>query len=388
MSVQTAITTLHDFLLEWLTDAGFRAEYDGDVKEALADHGFDDVDAADLLGCLPLVAEDLPLAYQQTVFDYTNAASTVDTGSGFTVNQGTPAARTGTNGYDGEQPSAHAAAHHSEQTDSEQTDSDDNPADDLDEVVQHIQNITYHITENHSTIDDRDVTTTLSAGGDIHFDQAVASGDGAVAAGADASGVNTGHNAGVIAGGDADVTNVEGDGNIFAADSTIVGGDFDGQFVDGNVSSSNLIGGDSGAAAAGGSSVVADDINVGGTQYDIDADSSAINFGAGHSAQDNSTHVDQSVNDSFNTDASVNDSLNPTNSFNDNSTNDNDGIDADLHDSFNDNSDNSTDIDDSFNTDESIDLDVELDDSLNDNSDHTVVNDQDVVDDSAIDVTI
>ena len=372
MGVQDIIATLHDFLERWLTDEDFRDRYDGDVEKALKHCGFDDVDPKDLIDALPLVAEDLPLVYQKSVYDYMETVSNVDTGSKFDVDQGGGRGHYSNGGSSGDS-----------------------------EVARHIYNI-QHITEtNKSYIDDRDVVTTItnSGDGDVNFDQTNV-GDGAVVAGGDVSGVNTGENSGFIAGDDiedVEVTNVKGNGNtvtgdiggaativsgddnVLANDSNVIDGDFKGNFVGDDANGANF-----------------------GTKYDIDADDSAVNFGSGKASVDNSVDIDDSYNtdnsvdldvdldDSFNTDNSDN-SDHSTNtvsdSFNDNSTD----VDVDVDDSFNDNSttDNSTDVDvkvdDSFNTDHSIDVedsftsdddtytkvdaDVEVKDSFNEDND-------------------
>ena len=337
MGMQDTITTLHEFLTRWLTDAGFRDEYEGDVSAALDDHGYGDVDSAELLQCLPLVAEDLPLVYQKSVYDYM-ASADVDNGSYFDVDQGGGDVKA-SNGGGGDGGSDLVAKH-----------------------IYNIQNIT---EENNSYIDDRDVNTTINSLGDVDFDQVIA-GDGGVAAGDDIEGaVNTGTNNGVIAGDDANgAVVVSGDDNILAEDSNVIDGDFSGgQFVGGDVEDSNL---------------------VGGSQYNVDADDSAVNFGDGKNVNDQSTDVDVEIDDSFNTDNSVEnkDSFNTDNSVDiDDSFQDNDKIDdkdlLDVDDSLN--TDNSTEVEiddikveDVGNTDNSInteidDIEVEVDNSVEDN---------------------
>ena len=286
MGMQDVITTLHEFLKRWLTDAGFRREYDGDVDAALKDHGFDDVDSETLLECLPLVAEDLPLIYQRSVYEYIDPGE-VNNGSDFSIKQsGGDIDASGDGGYGG----------------------GDSGHDGSSDVAKHIYKI-QNITENNSYIDDRDVNTTINALGDVDFDQVVANGDGAVAAGEDIKGVNTGTNNGVIAGDDADgakVSNtsvtghgntltgdvaagavvVSGDDNVLAKDSNVIDGDFSGgNFVGGDAENSNL---------------------VDGKQYNVHADDSAVNFGSGKNVNDQSTDVDVEIDDSFNTDKSTN----------------------------------------------------------------------------------
>lgn len=324
MSVQEIYTTLHDLLVEWLTNAGFRDEYDGKLEHALDDHGFDHVDADDILACLPLVAEDLPPVYQQAIYEHLSAMSDTDGGSYFKVEQGggeydavQENGGVGGSGYGGNGGGRHEGGEESQ----------------MDAVVRHIQHIQNITENNYSYIDDSgDVTTSVTALGDVDFDQIVASGAGAIAADGDVEGVNTGTNNGVIAGDDAEdveVTNVTGDGNVtgevgedatvvtgddnvLAKDSTVIDGDFDGGFVGGNVA----------------------------------ANQSALNFGDGDIGQDNSVDNSKHAKDSFNTDNSVEDSGNTTvkDSFQDN-------------DKYTDNSDNST----------NTDLDVKVEDSFQDN---------------------
>jgi hypothetical protein len=345
MGMQDTITTLHEFLKRWLTDAGFRDGYGGDVDAALEDHGYGDVDSATLLECLPLVAEDLPLVYQKSVYDYV-AKADVDNGSYFDVDQGGGGVKASNGGGGGDGGGGDVAKH-----------------------IYNIQNIT---EENNSYIDDRDVNTTINALGDVTLDQVIASGDGAVAAGDDIDGaVNTGTNNGVIAGDDAHgAVVVSGDDNVLAKDSNVIDGDFSGgQFVGDDVNGSTLVGGD---------------------QTNVHATDSAVNFGDGKNVNDQSTDVDVEIDDSFNTDNSVEnkDSFNTDNSVDiDDSFQDNDKIDdkdlLDVDDSLN--TDNSTTIDDIKvedvgNTDNSIntkidDIAVEVDNSV-DNS----VEDNDVID--------
>lgn len=355
MSMNDVIDTLHDFLVKWLTDAGFRDDYDGDLEEALEDNDFDDVDYDTLRACLPLVAEELPLSYQQSIYEYLNAGSDVDNGGYFEVNQGGGGAE-GIQGGGGH----HGGRHH-----------DGGGESDLDEVVRHIYNIQHVSETNYSYIDDSgDVSTTITALGDVDFDQNVAT-NGGVAAGGDVEGVNTGTNSGIVAGDDvedAEVYHVTGDGNVTGK-------------VD---SGANVVTGNAGVAAASGAYVATEDVNVGGTQYDVDAEEgSAVNFGSGSASVDNS--VDNSVryDDSFNTDNSTNDSFNTD-------------LDVKVKDSFQDNSDNSdnsttdnstnTDVDlrvrDSFqdNDDNSVNTDVEVEDSFQDNDDLSRYSDVDVED--------
>ena len=86
MSVQSLYDTLYDFLVDWLTDRDMRDEYDDDLHDALHDNGFHDVSPADLIACLPLIAEDLPPQYQVAIYEELQAMT--DTGSRFEVNQG------------------------------------------------------------------------------------------------------------------------------------------------------------------------------------------------------------------------------------------------------------------------------------------------------------
>ena len=321
MSMQEIITTLHEFLERWLTDAGFREQYDGDVEAAMSAHGFDDIDPATLLDALPLVAEDLPLAYQRSVYDYMNTVNNVDTGSNFNVQQGGAANVAVNEGAAAVAASAQAGAYPGEEP--------------MDAAARHIYNIQNVYETNYSYIEDNDVVTTITAGGDVDFDQNVAD-DGAIA-GDDISGANTGENSGIISGGDtvdSDVTNVEGDGNLTTGD------------------------------------IVGDDVNVGGTQYNVDGDGSAVAFGSGAATIDNST------NDSFNTDNSIDDSFNTKDSFNatDNSINDSFNQDNDLIDDkdlvdYDDN--DAVDIDDN---------DVVDDKDFVDDKDVVDYDDQDVVD--------
>jgi len=300
MSVKEIYTTLYDFLVDWLTDRDLREHYKDDMEAALHDNGFYDVDPKDILACLPLVAEDLPPVYQEAIYTELNALSETNSGSYFEVNQGGGS-------YDAVQGGGEGGGTEAASGGGEGA---------METVVKHIQNITEN---NYSWIDDSgDVSTTVTALGDVDFEQIVASGAGAVAADGDVEGVNTGINYGVVAGGDAEgveVTSVFGDGNVtgdfgddaavvtgddnvLAKDSTVIDGDFDGGFIGG----------------------------------DVAANQSALNFGDGDVGQDNSVdnsvHIDDSYNtdnsvdakDSFNTDNSVNDSGNTTvkDSFQDN----------------------------------------------------------------------
>ena len=331
MSIKSMYTTLYDFLVDWLTDAELREQYDDNLEHALEDNGFDDVDAHDIVACLPLIAEDLPPQYQQAIYEELNAMAATDAGSTFEVNQGrgdTGAVQDDGAGSDG---GSHDSGHSRGDSDGNgRGDHGDGDMSPMDAVVHHVKNI-QHVTENnYSWIDDRDVSTTVSALGDVDFDQVVASGDGAVAADGDVMGVNTGENSGVIAGDDVDdveVTNVDGDRNVtgdLGEDATAITGD-------GNIvaDESQVVGGDVDGAFIGG---------------DVNADHSALNFGDGDVGQDNS--VDASTNDSFNrtwtdkSDNSANDSFNRT---------------------WTDKSDNSTDTD----------LDVKVDDSFQDNDDYS-----------------
>jgi len=367
MSVKEIYTTLHDLLVEWLTDAGFRDEYDGKLERALDDHGFDHVDADDIVACLPLVAEDLPPVYQQAIYEHMSAMSDTDGGSSFSVNQGGGeygAVQGGAGGGSGGNGDGGGGGES-----------------DMDAVVRHIQHIQNITENNYSYIDDSgDVTTSVTALGDVDFEQIVASGKGAVAADGDVTGVNTGTNYGVVAGDDVDdveVTSVfgdrnvtgdveddavvvTGDDNVLAEDSTVIDGDFDGGFVGG----------------------------------DVTADRSALNFGDGDVAQDNSVdnsrEYDDSFNtdnshhakDSFNTDKSVNDSGNTTvkDSFDheytdnsDHSVNDSGNTDVDVRDSFQDNDTFKAEYEDNdtYSHEEKTyvrnDVDVDVDDSFQDN---------------------
>ncbi len=347
MGVKEIYTTLHDFLVEWLTNSGFRDEYEGDLESALEYHGFDDVDAETLLACLPLLAEELPLVYQQAIYEYMHTASHVDSGSDFEINQGggSPSgSQGGGHAGHGGGHAGHGGAQHPAEAAAVGSQYRDEP---IDEVIRHIYNI-QNVTEKHvSYIDDSgDVTTTVTSLGDVELEQVLATGKGAVAADGDVAGVNTGVSYGIVAGDDvedAQVTNVTGDrnvtgelgdatvvtgdDNVLAEGSTVIDGDFDGNFVGG----------------------------------DVDADHSALNFGDGRIAQDNS--VDNSVRfeDSYNTDKSINDSFK-------------------VKDSFKDQSDHSkhVEIDDSGNVDKSVDLEVEIEDSFQDNSDHSTNTDLEV----------
>lgn len=416
MSDKSVIDTLYEFLVRWFEDKDFREEHDNDVEKALEYCGFDDVEAADLLDALPLVAEELSLGYQQSIYDYMETVATSDAASDFAVVQGggEKAVSAGAPGHDGAAATAAATTHHEES---------------LEEVARHIYNI-QHITEhNTSYIDDRDVVTTVTAAGegDVYFDQDVA-GDGAIVAeDSDLSGVNTGENSGFIAGDDiedVEITDVSGDDNIVTGDvydSNLVKGD--GNTTVGDVSgAATILSGDD-AVFAQDSNVIDGDfegIFVGdganganfGTAYDLDADDSALNFGDGTAVQDNSvndsgnTTVKDSYDteDSYNTDASTNLDVKVKDSLNDNSdnsTNDsykvkdslNDESDnstnVDVEDSFTeeytDKSDNSTNVDleDSFTKD--YDVDVELDDSFTDDDTYTtdtdIDADVDVIDD-------
>lgn len=314
MSMQGMITTLQDFLERWLTDAGFRDQYDGDLEAAMDDHGLHDVEPAELLECLPLVAEDLPLAYQRSIYDYMNTVNTVNTGSTFNVQQGgshttgaaegtaAVAASAQTGPYPGEEP--------------------------LDAVVRHVYNVQNVYETNYSYIEDNDVVTTITADGDVDFDQNVASGDGAFA-GDNAEGIVQGDNYGINAGDNvlgAEVTNVTGDDNVVGNElgdgANLVTGDVGGNFVGDDVEDSvligddnygqavgdgenaNIIGGDSGIAVTGGGGIGdVGNVNVGGTQYAVEGDGNATAFG-GDAAIDNSTNIT----DSYNTDNSINDS--------------------------------------------------------------------------------
>jgi hypothetical protein len=155
---------------------------------------------------------------------------------------------------------------------------------------------------------------------------------------------------------------VTGDDNVLADDSTVIDGDFVGGFVGG----------------------------------DVAATQSALNFGDGDVAQDNSVdnshHAKDSFNtdnshhakDSFNTDKSVNDSGNTTikDSFDheytdrsDHSVNDSGNTDVDIDDSFQDNDNDSYTFEhednDTYSHEEKTyvtnDVDVDVDDSFQDN---------------------
>lgn len=339
MSLTEIYTTLYDFLVAWLTDGDMRDEYDDDLHAALKDNGFEDVDADDIIACLPLVAEDLPPVYQQAVYEHLNAMSDVDSGSAFHVNQGGGeyGAVQGDGGYGGGVGGNGGSG------------GGESPMDEVVRHIKHIQNITEN---NYSYIDDSgDVTTTVTALGDVDFDQIVASGAGAIAADGDIEGVNTGTNYGVIAGDDAedvevtsvfgdrnvtgefegDATVVTGDDNVLANDSTVIDGDFDGGFINGDVAASQ----------------------------------SALNFGDGDIGQDNSVDDSVRIRDSYNTDNSVKakDSFNTDNSVNDSGN-------TTVKDSFQDNdkyvdkSDNSTHVEDNDkaidNSDNSTNTDVDV----------------------------
>lgn len=362
MSMSDVITTLHDFLTRWLTDAGFRDEYDGDLDAAMDEHGLDDVDPAELMECLPLVAEDLPLAYQRSVFDYMNTVNAVNTG-GHTVQQGgsTTTATTGT----AEGTAAVAASAQQEPLPGE---------DPAEAVVRHITNIQNVYETNYSYIEDNDVVNTITADGDVNLDQNVASGDGAFA-GDNAEGVVQGDNYGINAGDDVDdaqVNNVDGDGNVvgneIGEDANVVTGDVGGNFVDGDVDDSALVGGDNYGQAlgdvddsvvTGGDSGIAvagdnadadlDDVNVNvgdGQQFNIDGNNQAVGFGEGDVSLDQSidqSQTDNSVNidDSYNTDNSIDDSYNTQ--------------DNSVTDSYNEGSYNEVDIDQSSHVDYDVD---------------------------------
>ena len=333
MSVNEIYTTLHDLLVEWLTNGGFRQEYHGKLEHALDDHGFGHVDADDIVACLPLVAEDLPPVYQQAIYEHLSAMSETDGGSYFSVNQGGGEYEavqgggggvggpggTGGQGGGGEESQMEAVVRH----------------------IQHIQNVTEN---NYSYIDDSgDVTTSVTALGDIDFEQIVASGKGAVAADGDVNGVNTGTNYGVVAGDDVEdveVTSVFGDGNVAGdvEDSTVVTGD------------DNVLAKDS--------TVIDGDFEGGFIGGDVAANQSALNFGDGTIAQDNSVDNSREYDDSFNTDNSrdYDDSFNTDESVNDSgNTTVKDSFDHE----YTDKSDNS--VNDSGNTD----VDVEVDESFN-----------------------
>jgi hypothetical protein len=204
------------------------------------------------------------------------------------------------------------------------------------QAVEYLNN---YITNNFTTIDDRDTITDNSInqqidnrGGvfdqDIDVDSVVASGDGAVAAGDDIEDST-------IVTGDG---NTVGDGNV-RGDGNIVGDDNDGNLVgdgDGNVV------GDDNQAVTGNDNTTsfgsgdATSVNVGGDFTADDGSSIAI---GGNSSVDNS-ETDNSTNDSFNneTDNSTNDSFNTDTD-----------VDVDIEDSFTNETDNST--NDSFNDD-------------------------------------
>ena len=330
MSVKEIYTTLHDLLVEWLTDGGFREEYHGKLEHALDDHGFGHVDADDILACLPLVAEDLPPVYQQAIYEHLSAMSETDGRSYFSVNQGGgeyEAVQGGGGGVGGSGGNGGQGGGEESQ---------------MEAVVRHIQHIQNVTENNYSYIDDSgDVTTSVTALGDVDFEQIVASGKGAVAADGDVQGVNTGTNYGVVAGDDVEdveVTSVFGDGNVtgdvedstvvtgddnvLAKDSTVIDGDFDGGFIGG----------------------------------DVAANQSGLNFGDGNIAQDNSVDNSREYDDSFNTDNSrdYDDSFNTDESVNDSgNTTVKDSFDHE----YTDNSDNS--VNDSGNTDVDVDVDYE-----------------------------
>jgi hypothetical protein len=330
--MQNLLTTLHEFLLAWLTNEdGFRDE-NPDLKTAMTEHGFGDVGPEELREALPLVAEDMPLDYQRSVYQYLSQ-SNVDSGSTFNVDQGGPQA--GNVAAEGTAAVAAAAG-------PMETYPDEEP---LDAAVRHI----YNIQNNYSYIDDSgDVTNTVTnLGGNVDFDANSATGDGSFA-GDDAEGVVQGDNYGINAGDDvedSEVFNVSGDGAVVGnevdeganvvtgdvggnfvgddvSDSSLVGGDNFGQSV-GDAEGANVIGGDSGIAAAGEAYIDAEGAatNVGdhGEANVVDVDSGGFGQGATQVNVGSGTNTNV-IDDSFDTE--IKDSFNTEDSFNDDSYND------------------------------------------------------------------
>lgn len=226
----------------------------------------------------------------------------------------------------------------------------------------------------------------VAAGRDIE-DSNIASGDGAVAFDGENSGVvNTGSNEGIISQGSADgavvgdgntVNNVDGDGNTIGDGNVAIGGD--GVVGDGNAT---IQGSDDVTAGFGsGDTANFEGANIGGGDGDTQ-----ISFGGGSNAtQDNDTTIDNSISDSFNdqstntnivTDNSTNDSFNTEDSFNNEdsfNTEDsfNSSVETEIVDSFD--TDNS--INDSFQAEESFNTAVETDVSVEQSMDTDIISD-------------
>ncbi len=328
------VTSLLDFLRNLLGDPAERAQFDLDPEAYLRDHGFDDLDGHDVYDAVGLVCDTLPPSVAQEI-----SSSYRTGGNRVEVNQSGP-------------PPVHTQPHET----------------DLEAAIRQISYVTnnyaYTQIDDRDTIDDRDniidnsVNTDIYAKGDVEFDQdihnenTIASGDGAVAAGDDIKGP--------IA---------TGDDAIAAKDSQVA--DDGAILVDGNVDDSVLLSGINKGLIANDSDVGAASFGDGdATNFEADdvtvKDGSALGVGSGwvEGDQDNS----------------------------DNS------LDYDLDDhSYRDNSytDKSTEIEDSFNKDVDVDVDNSSDDDLIDLKDAVDVKDlvdvkhiKDVVDIDDVDLSI
>jgi hypothetical protein len=290
--------SLLEFIRELLFNDELRQDFADNPEGTLADHGLENLSPEDVHDALVLVEDN------QTA-DFSREFNT----GGNTVATFTPPP---------------PVVHH------------DGGGDSHHEAVEYLNN---YITNNFTTIDDRDTITDnsinqqIDTGGgdfdqDIDVDSVVASGDGAVAAGEDIE------DSTIVTGDD----NTVGDGNV-DGDGNIVGDDNDGNLVgdgDGNVV------GDDNQAVTGNDNTTsfgsgdATSVNVGG-DFTAD-DGSAISIGG-----DADADTDNSVNDSFNeTDNSVNDSGNETTTV-DIEDSGNETTDVDIDDSGNDNSTNTVD---------------------------------------------
>lgn len=281
--------SLLEFIRELLFNDELRQDFADNPEGTLADHGLENLSPDDVHDALVLVEDNQTADFSR---DYNTGGNTV---ASFTPPP--------------------PVVHHADGGDSHQ---------------QAVEYLNTYVTNNFTTIDDRDTITDNSInqqidnrGGvfdqDIDIDSVVASGDGAVAAGDDIE------DSTIVTGDD----NQVGDGNV-RGDGNLVGDDNDGNLVgDGD---GNVVGDDNQA-------VTGDD----NTTSFGDGDATSVDVGGDFSA-DNGSSI------AIGGDSTVDNS--------DNSTND----------SFNDNSNNST--NDSFNTD--TDVDVDIDDSFQDNTDNSV----------------
>ncbi len=316
------VTSLLDFLRNLLGDPAERAQFDLDPEEYLREHGFADLDGHDVYDAVGLVCDTLPPSVAQEI-----SSSYRTGGNRVEVNQSGP-------------PPVHTQPHET----------------DLEAAIRQISYVTnnyaYTQIDDRDTIDDRDniidnsVNTDIYAKGDVEFDQdihnenTIASGDGAVAAGDDINGpVATGDDA------------------IAAVDSQVA--DDGAILVDGDVDDSVLLSGINKGLIANDSDVGAASFGDGdATNFEADdvtvKDGSALGVGSGWAKgeQDNSDNsLDYDLRD---------------NSYRDNSYTDKS---VEVEDSFQDN----REIEDSFNSD--VDVDKSSDDDLIDLKDAVDVKD-------------